>query len=155
MTAKLLAELAAEFDQRLRWVLSGTDYAQACADNRAEGGPGVCHSHDRTDANMTMLYAFPQAVGREADIESEADNALWNLGWDWWRATTCPYPGGAMVAVVVATGAPSDSILCPQCAALSTAEYERTIDAREVLSEGHSPEDLTCDGCGRACEVRS
>lgn len=43
---------------------------------------GVCASHDFCDANMTMERAFRAAMGREIDLDSDAESVLWSEAWD-------------------------------------------------------------------------
>jgi hypothetical protein len=50
--------------------------------NDVETHPGICHSHDFCDANMPMYDAFCEVVGREPDLDSDADTALFNEAWD-------------------------------------------------------------------------
>ena len=52
------------------------------ASNRAEADSGICHSHDVTDANEVMADAFRAVMGREIDLQSDADGTLWNVAWD-------------------------------------------------------------------------
>lgn len=44
--------------------------------------PRICYSHDYCDANMVMLAAFEDAVGRELNFDSDADLHLWEEAWD-------------------------------------------------------------------------
>lgn len=45
-------------------------------------GAGVCASHDFCDANMVMAPAFEEVMGREIDLQSDSDLALWSQAWD-------------------------------------------------------------------------
>lgn len=45
-------------------------------------GPTVCASHDFCDANMSMIEAFEEVLGREGDAGSDDDAALMNDAWD-------------------------------------------------------------------------
>lgn len=85
-----VAALAAEFDQLLRWHMTGEQYAAAVAANRTERDPYVCHTHDHIDANMTMEAAFEIVFGRPSDITDPqdlgaADMAVWNAAWQLWK----------------------------------------------------------------------
>ena len=44
--------------------------------------PGCCATHDFMDANMVMADAFSALAGREMDLESDADTAMWNAAWE-------------------------------------------------------------------------
>lgn len=50
--------------------------------NQEHKDDSICASHDFTDANMNMLAAFERVMGREPELEDEADTALWNDAWD-------------------------------------------------------------------------
>ena len=43
---------------------------------------GACASHDFCDANMAMAPAFTQVMGREPDVSSEEDAAIWSDAWE-------------------------------------------------------------------------
>jgi hypothetical protein len=49
--------------------------------NKVENNPLICHSHDYCDANMVMHAAMTEYLGREPDLQSDADTALWNDAW--------------------------------------------------------------------------
>jgi hypothetical protein len=74
------AALAAEFVARLRAELSPAHFAEMQNLN-STADDGICHSHDYCDANMTMADAFEQVVGREIDLQSDDDRALWSAAW--------------------------------------------------------------------------
>lgn len=77
-TAKLARAFSAVL---LEWLGPGR-VAEAAALNDVELNPDVCHTHDFCDANEAMLVAFERALGREADVQSDDDTALWNAAWD-------------------------------------------------------------------------
>lgn len=78
--------LATEFDQMLRWHMTGQEYAAAVLANSKEADPDVCHTHDFIDANMSMLAAWEVVTGQaEIDGDNDADTALWNAAWKLWR----------------------------------------------------------------------
>ena len=81
-------DLCRDFELRLLVCLGQSDYPKCIASNRAEPDPRVCHSHDYCDANQTMLDAFTSTLGREPDLESDADCALITAAWDQWRKET-------------------------------------------------------------------
>jgi len=66
----------------LREWMTPAEFAEMRRRNKADHNPLVCHSHDFCDANEAMLEAFRIAVGREADVDNEADCALWNAAWN-------------------------------------------------------------------------
>jgi hypothetical protein len=62
----------------------GPFLVEAVQRNRDEESPGVCHTHDFCDANMTMAEAM-QAHGLMADKTvplGDQDNDVWNEAWD-------------------------------------------------------------------------
>ena len=52
------------------------------AKNLAATDPNVCVSHDVCDANEPMAEAFLTVMGREIDLQSDADCTVWNAAWD-------------------------------------------------------------------------
>jgi hypothetical protein len=93
--------IALRFTQLLRYELSGREFAELVALNKAEPSLGVCHSHDYIDANTVMEEAFRDVMGRgpftpsgvEADDADPAgamllasDTALFNNAWALARA---------------------------------------------------------------------
>lgn len=81
--------LADFFDKLIRDELSESDYNEAVALNRDEENADICHTHDFCDANMVMAAAFERATGREIDLQSDADKALWNAAWAEWKSRDC------------------------------------------------------------------
>lgn len=82
MDAERTAKLARAFSVVLLEWLGPDRVAEAAALNDAELNPDVCHTHDFCDANEAMLVAFERVLGREADVQSDDDTALWNAAWD-------------------------------------------------------------------------
>jgi hypothetical protein len=72
--------LAAEFVEQLRAELPPARFAEMQNLN-ATADDGVCHSHDYCDSNVLMMEAFEQVVGREIDLQSDDDRALWSAAW--------------------------------------------------------------------------
>lgn len=85
---KTIAAIAEKFDELVRIEL-GPDYDVAVARNRAEGDPNVCHTHDFCDANMVMAEAFKAVTGREVEVDSDEDCALWSTAWNAWFKEAC------------------------------------------------------------------
>lgn len=74
--------LAKEFAARLRDEIGVEKFREAKRLNATpEYGAGICASHDFCDANMTMARAFYDVVGRDPDMDSDADIDLWNRAW--------------------------------------------------------------------------
>lgn len=42
----------------------------------------ACATHDYTDANMLMFRALTETLGREPDLEADADVILFNAAWE-------------------------------------------------------------------------
>lgn len=82
-------DLAAKFAGVLKEWLTDDQFEEMRLRNRAEAGPGVCHSHDFCDANMAMHEAFTSfgvdPLPDDGDMAQE-NIALWNAAWDLaWR----------------------------------------------------------------------
>ncbi len=73
--------IASQFSTNLRAYLTPEQLAAAVAANLAETNSAVCHSHDDCDANAFMADAFSSVMGREIDLQSDADSALWDYAW--------------------------------------------------------------------------
>ena len=95
----LACEIAATFGARLWAELTPRKRKAVILRNRKEVHP-VCHSHDFLDANETMSAAFEYAVGRKADVSSDADCALWNAAWDLAKAHEFTASAGFLCACV-------------------------------------------------------
>jgi hypothetical protein len=78
--APLKITIAARFVSLLRAMLTPQQFAEMQNLNSV-ADDGVCHSHDYLDSNMTMADAFEQVVGREIDLQSDDDRALWSAAW--------------------------------------------------------------------------
>lgn len=76
------AKLATAFVGILKTHLSPEDWTEMKQRNAAETSKSVCHSHDFCDANMAMLEAFVNVLGREAETDNESDVLLWNAAWE-------------------------------------------------------------------------
>jgi hypothetical protein len=74
--------IAEAFAEVLRQWLTREELETVRSRNACQSDPHVCHSHDFCDANMAMAPAFEQIVGREPDVASMADAALWSEAWD-------------------------------------------------------------------------
>lgn len=64
----------------------GVDLVQADKENRTISD-GCCASHNQCDANMYMAPAFASVMGREIDLQSDADTILWGEAWDYAKTT--------------------------------------------------------------------
>lgn len=82
MTTPHPQDLAYAFARALRAELTEDQMAEAIALNAGEANPSICHSHDFCDANIVMAEAFRAVVGRDIDLQSDADCALWGEAWD-------------------------------------------------------------------------
>jgi hypothetical protein len=89
-----IQELADKFVRNLRESLTPEQFAEMCQKNSTpEYQGGVCASHDYVDANMVMLDAFEDVVGRRMVMDGgdspieQADRALWNAAWEYAHAT--------------------------------------------------------------------
>lgn len=72
--------IATLFVEQLRADLTVEQFAEMQNLN-AVADKGICHSHDYCNANEVMAPAFAQVVGREIDLQSDADRGLWNDAW--------------------------------------------------------------------------
>ena len=61
--------------------LTKAQFAEILRRNKVQMNGGICHSHDFCDANVLMEIAFRAIVGREPDVGSDADAALWSAAW--------------------------------------------------------------------------
>lgn len=77
---KTSRDLAYAFAALLRSELED-EIQQVIALNQDEANQAICHSHDFIDANEVMADAFRQTFGREVDLQSDADGAIWNEAW--------------------------------------------------------------------------
>lgn len=77
-TTKQLGEV---FTQYLRREIGPQRFTEVVRRNAVEQSPSVCHSHDFIDANEVMAEAFRAVIGREIDLQSDADCALWSDAW--------------------------------------------------------------------------
>lgn len=91
--------LAAAFTAQLREDITTDEWNEMVATNADNGTGAWCASHDYCDANMTMLAAFEETMGREPtwlafpnenDERDAADFALWNAAWDKAKASWTP-----------------------------------------------------------------
>jgi hypothetical protein len=79
------------FSALIRAELTEDELADVLAMNARETDPGVCHTHDFIDSNVTMAAAL-DAVGVEAsvhrdDASAKAYTALWNEAWNLAKAS--------------------------------------------------------------------
>jgi hypothetical protein len=77
--------LAAEFAMVLADYIGRDKVADVRLLNAADPDKRICHSHDFCDANMVMFDAFKEIMGRNVDMESDADLALWSDAWKLFR----------------------------------------------------------------------
>jgi hypothetical protein len=88
-------QLADHFVEALRKHLDPEQFVEVCKKNGTleYQHSGVCASHDYCDANMVMLVAFVEVVGRDMIMEGgespqeQADQALWNAAWEYAHKT--------------------------------------------------------------------
>ncbi len=73
--------LAETFARLLREYILPSQFELMRLANKAEANPEVCHSHDFLDANEVMAEAFRLTLGREIDLQSDADVRLWAEAW--------------------------------------------------------------------------
>jgi len=73
--------VAAAFLAGLREDIGPARFRAVVLLNRKEKHPGICHSHDFCDANMTMLAACEKVVGPRFDNTEDEHAALWNAAW--------------------------------------------------------------------------
>lgn len=76
-------ELGDLFAIKLSDALPTIDYISMKARNSTETNINCCHSHDFCDANETMAEAFKEVLGRDIDLQSDIDTALWNGAWNY------------------------------------------------------------------------
>jgi hypothetical protein len=74
--------LALAFATKLRAEIGDENLAEVVRRNALPEYACACASHDFCDANMPMAAAFEEITGREPDVSSEEDCALWNAAWD-------------------------------------------------------------------------
>jgi hypothetical protein len=82
--------IAEAFGEVMRQWLTPAEFAEMKRRNETEAAyaEGACASHDYCDANMAMMEAFDQIMGRLLTVESddmaqaEADCAIWNDAWN-------------------------------------------------------------------------
>jgi Protein of unknown function DUF262 len=75
-------KLANRFVELLVQELGASTFQEVVEHNAAETNPSVCHSHDFCDANMVMVVAWHETVGRHFEAESERQTAIWSKAWD-------------------------------------------------------------------------
>lgn len=66
-------QLAREFSNSLKKILSKAEIVELVRRNREEISPNICHSHDFCDANMALHEVF---MGHGMDIADEGEGAL-------------------------------------------------------------------------------
>lgn len=85
-------ELSEAFEAVLRDHLGAENFRKVQELNRKCKSEKHCHSHDFIDANMAMLEAYKQVLGREplspcdepepSEAALKADADLWNEAWN-------------------------------------------------------------------------
>lgn len=78
-------EIAANFASQMAAHFTPAQLDSVSDDNAKESSPHICHSHDLCDANELMAVAFRSVVGRDIDLQSDADTALWGAAFDAYR----------------------------------------------------------------------
>lgn len=73
------------FRRGLRSAIGANMLRAADADNNGHTS-NYCHTHDYCDANVYMAAAFRRIVGREIDLQSDADARLWGAAWAKFKA---------------------------------------------------------------------
>lgn len=82
------SKVAVLFDAALRRAVSRAEFREILRRNRIETTPGVCHSHDFTDANDCMaeaLSVYGVALWGTDDQMTDAAVSLWNAAWEAWN----------------------------------------------------------------------
>lgn len=73
-------QLSSAFSDLVRGRLGG--HLDKIVERNRTNGKDVCATHDFCDANMLMAEAFEEVQGREPDVASEDDAAVWSAAWD-------------------------------------------------------------------------
>lgn len=73
--------LARQFSILLWQLLDEHEMRLVVTANRAETDLGVCHSHDRCDANMVMAQAWKWIAKCEMDANDDAQARAWSAAW--------------------------------------------------------------------------
>lgn len=79
--------VAARFSELLFEHVGAESMREIARRNAAETAACVCHAHDFTDANMLMLEAMVNVVGRHANDDSPAMLWLFDVAWHHARMT--------------------------------------------------------------------
>lgn len=80
-TDQNVATLSAAFIANVRATLNPEQLADVNRLNKRDADLPVCHTHDYYDANESMIAAFDQTFGRDANPRSEHDATLINKAW--------------------------------------------------------------------------
>jgi len=125
-TAAQAAEIAASFVALLKEELTVTEWDEMRAKNATpEYAGSVCASHDYCDANMVMAPAFADVMGREIELQSEADCTLWGEAWDIAKRDYLSAPVPLSLALTMSNGFawsdPEPTEFATYWAALNTA----------------------------------
>jgi len=76
------AVLASAFSAIIQEWLTADQLDAVNAANVVNYGTPVCATGDYCDSNVAMSEAFENEMGREVDMESDADVSLWNEAWE-------------------------------------------------------------------------
>lgn len=78
-----ITKIAEAFAEVMKQWLSPAEFAEMKRANETDEtySGGVCASHNFCDANMAMMVAFKDVVGRDPEVENEDDCELWNETW--------------------------------------------------------------------------
>lgn len=74
--------LAREFSAVLQNELHEDDMKQIIIDNILETDASICHTHDYVDANVVMMTAFQNVIGRPLKFNSDYDFEIINESWE-------------------------------------------------------------------------
>lgn len=83
--SRIAERLSYRFGEELADYIGRDKVADVRALNAADPDKRICHSHDFCDANMAMFDAFRKLMGRDVDMESDTDKALWSDAWGLFR----------------------------------------------------------------------
>lgn len=90
--------VAYAFAGNLKVLLTPQELEQVVKRNKRNakkaGYENCCASHDFCDANMPMAEAFEEVLGREIDMNSNNDTAIWNKAWELAKAVQFEFAAG-------------------------------------------------------------
>lgn len=77
-------KLARKFSESTRATISPAD--MRTVERTADPDDAVCPTGDYCDSNVIMDEAFSATLGRDMDMEADADRELWNAAWSMAKA---------------------------------------------------------------------